>query len=128
MWGHSHQPILETDAAYPTNFYGATKAMSESLARVHSHQSQLSVICVRLGAVLRDHDPRIRPSGYTQSEYGITKRDLCQLLRGCIQTKQHFAIVHGVSANQPNRLSLATTQQLLGYQPQDDVVGMARKN
>jgi nucleoside-diphosphate-sugar epimerase len=127
IWGHSHPLILESDAPCPTNFYGATKAFAEALARVHSQDQSLSVICVRLGAVLSKNDVRLQPYDQ-QLKISITERDLAQLMRLCLQTKQHFAVVHGVSDNQNNPFSLKATKALLGYQPKDDVVVLAAKN
>jgi uronate dehydrogenase len=127
VWGHTHQPILETDPVYPTNFYGATKAFAEALARVHSHDGQLSIICVRLGAVRSQNDARIQP--YDQHlNISLTERDLVQLMRLSLETNQHFAIIHGVSDNQNNPFSLKATKALLGYQPKDDAVALAAKN
>ena len=101
VWGHTHQPILETDAPYPTNFYGASKAFAEALARVHSQDNQLSVICVRLGAVLSKNDARLHPYDQ-QLKISLTERDLVQLIGLCLKTDQHFAIVHGLSNNKNN--------------------------
>ena len=127
VWGHMHQPILETDAPYPTNFYGASKAFAEALARVHSHDRALSVICVRLGAVLSKNDARLHRHDQ-QLKISLTERDLMQLIGLCLETDQHFAIVHGVSDNQNNPFSLEATKVLLGFQPKDDAVALAAKN
>jgi UDP-glucose 4-epimerase len=119
VWGHPHRPICETDAPYPTNFYGVCKAYTEALARMHSHDGSLSVICVRLGAVLTHNDHRLG-SKDPNLQFSITPTDLCQLVRCCLQTSAHFALVHGVSGQQPAFLSLTETTRQIGYLPQDD--------
>ncbi len=125
VWGHLHQPILESDAPYPTNFYGASKAFAEALARVHSYDQTLSVICVRLGAVFEPYQMRLDPSNIP---YGITAKDLGQLIELCLTTTEHFLMVHGVSAQKGKKLSLTMTRDILGYQPQDDVEKMVKNN
>jgi uronate dehydrogenase len=119
VWGHQHCPILETDAPSPTNFYGASKAYLEALARMHSHDGQLSVICVRLGAVLMPNDPRLNGK-HPDLAFAITAADLQRLMECCLQTTTHFALVHGVSGQQPPFLSLTQTTRQIGYLPQDD--------
>jgi putative NADH-flavin reductase len=119
VWGHQHRPILETDAPYPTNFYGASKAYTEALARMHSHDGALSVICVRLGLVLLPYDPMLG-SAHPSLDYAITASDLLRLLRCCLATPTHFALVHGVSGQKNAWLSLSQTSQDIGYLPQDD--------
>ena len=125
--GHTHQPILETDPMYPINFYGATKVFAEALGRVHSHDGGLSVICLRLGAILKDNDLRVRP-GHADMPLAISKQDLCQLLRLSLETKLLFGVFNGVSNNQPARFDLEITRQQLGFRPQDDMPALARNN
>jgi nucleoside-diphosphate-sugar epimerase len=119
VWGHQHRPILETDPPHPTNFYGVCKAYTEALARMHSHDGTLSVICVRLGAVLLPNDQRLNGK-HPELAYAITPADLCRLVRCCLETPTHFALVHGVSGQQPAFLSLTQTTRQIGYHPKDD--------
>jgi uronate dehydrogenase len=127
MWGHTHQPILETDTPYPTNFYGATKVFAEALGRVHSHDSSLSVICIRLGAVFRPRDLRLH-SSHPEIRFSITERDLAQLLQLCLQSSEHFAVFNGVSDHTNTKFSLEKSREILGYAPQDDIMVLAAKN
>ncbi len=81
--------------------------------------TQLSAICVRIGAYER---PGLdQPATRHELSAYVSPRDLNQLFRLCIDAEEiEFAVVHGVSHNRVNRLSLAETRELLGYEPVDD--------
>jgi nucleoside-diphosphate-sugar epimerase len=108
-------------AAYwwPMNMYAVSKCYGEATARMFAATTELSAICVRIGAYHRPGlgDPEWR---HELSAY-ISPRDLNQLLRLSIDAEGiDFAVVHGISNNRVKRLSLTETRDLLGYQPVDD--------
>jgi nucleoside-diphosphate-sugar epimerase len=104
---------------WPLNMYAVSKCFGEATARMFSATEGISAICVRIGAYHRpglgDPDQRHELSAY------VSPRDLNQLFRLCIDAERiDFAIVHGVSNNRVQRMSLKETRELLGYEPVDD--------
>lgn len=104
---------------WPMNMYAVSKCYGEATARMFSGNTELSAICVRIGAYHRPGlgDPAWR---HELSAY-VSPRDLNQLFRLCIDADDiDFAVVHGISNNRVKRLSLTETTELLGYAPVDD--------
>jgi NAD+ dependent glucose-6-phosphate dehydrogenase len=104
---------------WPMNMYAVSKCYGEATARMFAATTDLSAICVRIGAYERPGlgDPEWR---HELSAY-VSPRDLNQLFRRCIDVDDvDFAVVHGISNNRVKRLSLAETTDLLGYEPVDD--------
>jgi nucleoside-diphosphate-sugar epimerase len=104
---------------WPMNMYAVSKCYGEATARMFAATTELSAICVRIGAYERPGlgEPEWR---HELSAY-ISPRDLNQLFRLCIDAEDiDFAVVHGISNNRVKRLSLTETRELLGYEPVDD--------
>lgn len=104
---------------WPLNMYAVSKCYGEATARMFAATTDLSAICVRIGAYERPGlgNPEWR---HELSAY-VSPRDLNQLFWLCIDAEGvDFAVVHGISNNRVKRLSLAETQELLGYAPVDD--------
>jgi len=117
---HERQ-VRESDAPCPGNVYGASKAFGESLGAYFAYGNEkLSNISIRIGAV---GDPKNLPADtpdFVRAIY-ISFRDLCHLLDRCVETPDiAYAVIHGVSNNRHNWLSLTETSRLLDYHPQDD--------
>jgi len=104
---------------WPMNMYAVSKCYGEATARMFAATTDLSAICVRIGAYERPGlgDPEWR---HELSAF-VSPRDLNQLFRLCIDVDGvEFAVVHGISNNRVKRLSLTETNDLLGYKPVDD--------
>lgn len=118
--GYPPDAEIPTGAAcWPLNMYAVSKCFGEATARMFATTTDLSAICVRIGAYERPGlgEPEWR---HELSAY-VSPRDLNQLFRRCIDAEGiEFAVVHGVSNNRVKRLSLRETQELLGYEPVDD--------
>jgi NAD+ dependent glucose-6-phosphate dehydrogenase len=118
--GYPQDDGTPTDASWwPLNMYAVSKCYGEATARMFASTTELSAICVRIGAYERPGlgEPEWR---HELSAY-VSPRDLNQLFRLCIDTEGiEFAVVHGISNNRIQRLSLAETRELLGYEPVDD--------
>ena len=118
--GFPADDLTPVDATWwPMNMYAVSKCYGEATARMFSATTELSAICVRIGAYHRPGlgDPEWR---HELSAY-VSPRDLNQLFRLCIDAENiDFAVVHGISNNRIKRLSLVETTELLGYQPVDD--------
>ncbi len=104
---------------WPLNMYAVSKCFGEATARMFAATTELSAICVRIGAYER---PGLaNPEQQHELSAYVSPRDLNQLLRLCIDAEGiEFAVVHGISNNRVKRLSLAETRELLGYAPVDD--------
>jgi nucleoside-diphosphate-sugar epimerase len=110
-------PIPAGTQTHPQSIYGATKCWGESLARVYSDDTDLSCICVRLGAFGFEQGGDWDPDA---PSYGVSARDTAQIFRLCVDVRDiRFAIVHGVSRHRKSWLGLDETCALLGYEPQD---------
>ena len=108
---------------WPMNMYAVSKCYGEATARMLAATTDLSAICVRIGAYERPGlgDPEWR---HELSAF-VSPRDLNQLFRLCIDVDGvEFAVVHGISNNRVKRLSLTETNDLLGYKPVDDGFGV----
>jgi nucleoside-diphosphate-sugar epimerase len=118
--GYPQDDQTTTDAYWwPLNMYAVSKCYGEATARMFAATTEMSAICVRIGAYERPGlgDPEWR---HELSAY-VSPRDLNQLFRLCIDAEGiDFAVVHGISNNRVKRLSLTETQELLGYAPVDD--------
>jgi nucleoside-diphosphate-sugar epimerase len=118
--GYPQDDQTTTDAyGWPLNMYAVSKCYGEATARMFAATTELSAICVRIGAYERPGlgNPEWR---HELSAY-VSPRDLNQLFRLSIDAEGiDFAVVHGISNNRVKRLSLTETEELLGYAPLDD--------
>lgn len=118
--GYPQDDETPTTAVWsPMNMYAVSKCYGEATARMFASTTDLSAICVRIGAYHRPGlgDPEWR---HELSAY-VSPRDLNQLFGLCIDAEGiDFAIVHGISDNRVKRLSLTETIDLIGYAPVDD--------
>jgi nucleoside-diphosphate-sugar epimerase len=113
--------VRESDAPCPGNVYGASKAFGESLGAYFAYGEKLSNISIRIGAVVDLLSNLHADTSDHLRTIVITMRDLCHLLDRCVETPDiTFAVVHGVSNNRHNWLSLTETSRLLNYHPVDD--------
>jgi NAD+ dependent glucose-6-phosphate dehydrogenase len=112
--------VRESDAPCPGNVYGASKAFGESLGAYFAYGEKLPIISIRIGAVGEIRDLHPDTPDNVRAIF-ITFRDLCHLLDRCVETPDvTYAVVHGVSNNRYNWLSLTETSRLLDYHPVDD--------
>ena len=107
--------------------YAAGKLFGERLGKCHAEAHGLEVIAVRIGWMLRGTPNE--PS-YIPPERGdwfrlmwLSDRDFCQLMERCLDAvlPRKFVIVNGMSANTGMAWDLASTREILGYEPRDDV-------
>lgn len=126
---HTSMPVR------PLNLYGATKCWGEALGCFYADQRGLSCICLRFGAVSqRPGDDERMNSRYNLDHSYIdlilTYEDLTQLVEKSIEAADDvsFQVFHGVSNNRWKRLDITDAREIIGYEPVDDAVEMARKN
>jgi nucleoside-diphosphate-sugar epimerase len=123
----------ESAPVEPDSVYAASKVFGEALGRFYSESFGLRVVCVRLGIVLPNDNPRSaqggrgRSAGLPLSERfprvrakWLSHRDCCQLFVRSIEAESvRYAIVYGTSNNPRQIWSLASARRLLKYEPQD---------
>ena len=114
--------IRASDPVNPGDLYGVSKCFGEALGRYLAEQEDLSVIAIRIGGFQSLENARHADYGW-MVDCWTSPRDLMQLFVRSIEVENvRFAILHGVSDNQFNRLDLAETKALVGYEPDDDAV------
>ena len=109
----------------PPNLYGASKAWGEAVGRFYA-QRGLSVFCLRIGALMKNGDERLKP-GQPDLDIALTYGDLSRLFDACMNASPEvrFGLFHGISNNSFKRLDLTETIRVLGYAPQDDAFVLA---
>ena len=111
----THEPVN------PADLYGVTKCFGEALGRYMAEQEGLSVIAIRIGW-FQPHASARQESGIQMIDSWVSQRDLHQLIERSIDVDSlKFAIFHGLSNNRFKRLDISDAQDLLGYDPQDDL-------
>ena len=128
------EPLLdERSEVRPDSLYGASKAWAEILGRFYHDFRGLSVICLRIGTVLRDDDPGTPTISATAAWLDLSDdekyerlqatwlshRDCTELVAAAVDTKTSWAIVYGISDDPRRFWSLDSARDLLGYVPRD---------
>ena len=110
--------VKPTDPPWPINLYAASKVMGETLARMYSSSSDLSCLCLRIGAVnsMDEKMAHLIP-------VSCTKADIARLAECCIQAPYtlKFDIYYGMSDNDYRWTDLENAAQNVGYVPQDRI-------
>lgn len=101
----------------PDSLYGASKAFGEALGAYYSQFHSLPTICLRIGSVTDEDDPRERQH---MRYRWLSHRDLCHLFDCCLKTSVQCGIYYGVSANARRFWDISNAERELGYHPQDD--------
>jgi nucleoside-diphosphate-sugar epimerase len=109
--------ITTRDPIRPDGFYGVSKAAGEAIARMYYEVYGLESICLRIGSFTREDDPALNPR---YKSTWLSHRDLVQLVRKSLFTKQKFGIYYGVSNNRDRFWDISIAQAELGYRPEDD--------
>jgi len=109
--------ITVHDPIRPDGFYGFSKAAGEALARTYFEVYGLESICLRIGSVNTEDDPRIDPR--FESTW-LSHRDLLGLVRASLSASVGFGIYYGVSNNAKRFWDLSNARRELGYRPADN--------
>lgn len=111
-------PITIADPVWPINPYGSSKVFGEALARMHSSESGMSCICLRLGGVQsKDDFPQpIVPNACSRS-------DVSRLIELCIEAPDtlRFEIFYGLSDSDYRWVNIENAAEILDYVPQDRI-------
>ena len=99
----------------PVNEYGHEKLAMEALGRRYASNHGLEVICVRIGNVNAEDQPKPTTDGRPQR--WLSKRDLGKLITACLTAEvipNNFQIVYGVSNG-----SVFDPINQFGFEPSD---------
>lgn len=125
------------DTAVPTradSLYGASKIFGEALGRLYADRFGMDVICLRIGAVLKNDDPTSATAGRPFEPLPVltleqarkrlravwlSHRDCAQLIQRALDASVHWAVVYGVSNNPRQLWDLESARDLLGFEPAD---------
>ncbi len=111
-------PMLTHETpARPSGAYGASKVWGEAQARQLTDSSDLSIICLRIGAVNREDRPR-RPREYA---VWCSQRDIAHMVKQCIIAPDslRYDIFYVVSDNKWGYRDLTRARDVVGFVPQD---------
>jgi nucleoside-diphosphate-sugar epimerase len=107
--------ITYLDPPRPDSFYGVGKLFGENTGRLFSDRYGISVICIRLGAVLPDDQPRrVRQlPGY------LSQADAVQMVDKCLSAPQaiRFDIFDAISENARRWRDTSHAKEVLGWAP-----------
>jgi NAD+ dependent glucose-6-phosphate dehydrogenase len=106
-----------TELPRPSNLYGVSKASGEVLGRYYHDHHDLSVVCVRIGNLTKDHPPRDYERGQAM---WLSHRDCAHLFDRCLTADYGYEIVYGISDNDRKYYSIERAREVLGYDPQDN--------
>src|SRR5947209_4452298 len=104
--------------------YGWSKVCGETLGRHYADRHGLSVLCVRIGAVVAED----RPTTPRHFSVWCSQRDVAQVLEKCVTAppQLHYEIFYAVSNNRRNYRDFSHARAVLGYEPRDSADAFAR--
>lgn len=108
------RPVRPDRPPRPCCTYGATKAFAEALGGLYADSGALSVICLRLGAVVD------RPTGTRMLDAWLSPGDLNRVVLAALAADVRFGVYFGMSANARSAFDIEPTRRDLGYAPVDD--------
>ncbi|MFC4552886.1 MULTISPECIES: NAD-dependent glucose-6-phosphate dehydrogenase Azf [Halorussus] len=114
---HDEFRLEGTELPRPSNLYGVSKATGEILGRYYHDHRDISVVCVRIGNLTKNHPPKDYERGQAM---WLSHRDCAHLFDRCIQADYDFEIVYGISDNDRKYYSIERAKRVLGYDPQDN--------
>lgn len=101
----------------PSGLYGCSKIWGEALGRHFSDTSDLSILCLRIGAVNAED----RPLETRQYAVWCSQRDIAQMIDLCIEPppELRYDVFYVVSNNKWGYRDLSHARDVLGFDPQD---------
>jgi nucleoside-diphosphate-sugar epimerase len=126
--------IDETVPVRPDSLYGVSKVFGEAIGRYYVDNHGLRVLCLRIGTVRADDDPRSEDAGASSGWLKLTReqtydrlratwlshRDCAQLIARCLDNDTvSFGVYYGISNNPRQLWDLSRARRELGYAPED---------
>ncbi len=101
----------------PSGLYGCSKVWGEVLARHFTDTSDLSILCIRIGAVNRLDQPR------RAREFSVwcSQRDIAHMVECCLEAPDdlRYDIFFAVSRNRLSYRDTAHARKMVGFEPRD---------
>jgi nucleoside-diphosphate-sugar epimerase len=115
--GESWPLITHESPTRPSGIYGATKVWGEALARHFTDTTDLSIICLRIGHVVRAD----RPQSTRDFSIWCSQRDIGQIIEKCVTAPADlkFDIFFVLSDNKWGYRDINHPREVVGYVPQD---------
>lgn len=102
--------------------YGASKLVGERICKNYSERYSLSVICLRIGWVLRGDKRPGKGTDPWLRRLWLSNRDLTQVIEKSIEVKEiKFKILYAMSNNKEMNWDLLTTTTTLDFKPLDGI-------
>jgi nucleoside-diphosphate-sugar epimerase len=113
----SWEKLSHQSPVRPGGLYGCSKVWGEALARHFTDSSDLSILCLRIGAVNAED----RPRHARDFSVWCSQRDIVQMIDRCIEAPDslRFDIFYALSNNRWGYRDLEHSRQVLGFVPQD---------
>lgn len=111
------KPLAHDTPIHPAGIYGCTKVWGEALARDFTEAFDISIICLRFGAVTAED----RPTSTAMIPAWCSKRDAAQMVERCIAAPSSlkFDIFNVISKSRWAVRDISRAREMLGYEPQD---------
>jgi nucleoside-diphosphate-sugar epimerase len=102
---------------HPKGIYGCTKVWAEALARHYSDSANMSMICLRIGAVNAED----KPLETRQKSVWCSQGDVARMVRSCIEAPDGVKCdtFFVVSNNKYSYRDMKHPKEVLGFEPQD---------
>ena len=117
--------ITHETPIWPAKLYGCSKVWGEALARHFTDNTDLSILCLRIGAVLATG----RPSQPRHEPVWCSQRDIARLVEACVNAPGDlkFDIFYAVSNNKWSYRDMSHAKEVLGFEPMDSVENLTGK-
>jgi len=108
--------IKPNDIIRPDSDYGTSKAFGEILARQYFELYGINSICLRIGTVLEEDNPKINPRFL---KTWLSHKDLTQIFRKSLKKCHSFGIYYAISDNEGAFYDITSAKEELGYKPRN---------
>ena len=125
VFGYDHGlTVSALDPIRPRSLYAVTKGFGEILGRRYYEVYGMEFLGVRIGAFTGYGDARLRTVDEVRRLW-LSPRDAVTFFVRAIETRDiGYAVVFATSKTDPEYLGRASAREVLGFEPQDDVVEM----
>ncbi len=107
--------LTHLEPTRPKSVYGACKVFCEALGHWYSDRYDMSVLCIRLGAVLDTNRPTLR----RQYPGWLDQQDCVQMIDKCLSAPEslRYDIFNAISNNRDRWRDIEHPKQALGWEP-----------